>query len=391
MIELKDKYIAHDNEVKEILKETFEFRNKNAAVVINDVNYWTFGELIENIPEDYYEDDPGVMMHYQLKKIERHYDYYGTSDCYLGFLMPWYGTGVLASGFGIPIIKNFKQDPAVDISPIKEPSAIKKLELPDPNQDGLMPQVIKTLKYFKENCDLPRGVTDCQGPLTSALSVVGYDNFSYWMYDYPNLIHELMDKVTEALIQWVKSQKAIADIPLETESYPLGVRMPEGYGGVWISDDDAVIMGTEHYREFVVPYNSRILKSFGGGCIHYCGNATQHIDNYVNTEGLTAVNNLNLDGIEAASKMRKAMQKKGIIYMACDFIPTEERMERYYQELIDSMGDQTGLIIVPYVAPAVALEDGRYNESHRDQFELGKKVKQFIDRELRLKSYRIST
>ena len=109
MIELKDKYIAHDNEVKEILKETFEFRNKNAAVVINDVNYWTFGELIENIPEDYYEDDHGVMMHYQLKKIERHYDYYGTSDCYLGFLMPWYGTGVLASGFGIPIIKNFKQ------------------------------------------------------------------------------------------------------------------------------------------------------------------------------------------------------------------------------------------------------------------------------------------
>ena len=42
-------------------------------------------------------------------------------------------------------------------------------------------QVIKTLEYFKDNCDLPRGVTDCQGPLTTALSVVGYDNYSYWL------------------------------------------------------------------------------------------------------------------------------------------------------------------------------------------------------------------
>ena len=113
MIELKEKYRAHDNEVKEVLKETFEFKNKYAAVVINDVNYWTFGELMEDIPEDYYEDDPAVMMQYQLKKIERHYDYYGNSDCYQGFLMPWYGTGVLASGFGISIVKNYKQDPAV--------------------------------------------------------------------------------------------------------------------------------------------------------------------------------------------------------------------------------------------------------------------------------------
>ena len=46
MVELKDKYRAHDDEVKQVLKETFEFRNKNAAVMINDVNYWTFGDYL---------------------------------------------------------------------------------------------------------------------------------------------------------------------------------------------------------------------------------------------------------------------------------------------------------------------------------------------------------
>jgi hypothetical protein len=254
--------------------------------------------------------------------------------------------------------------------------------MPDPYKDGLMPQVLKTLTYFKDNCDLPRGVTDCQGPLTTALSIIGYDNYSYWMYDYPNLIHELMDKVTEALIQWVEVQKQVAAIPMETESYPLGVRMTDGFGGVWISDDDSVIINTDHYREFVVPYNSRVLKAFGGGCIHYCGTATQHIESYVNTEGLTAVNNLNLDDLEAAAKMREALRSKGIAYMACDFIPTDGRMESYYHELVEAMGEQSGLIIVPYVAPAVELERGRYNESNRDQFELGKRVRRIIEKEL---------
>jgi uroporphyrinogen-III decarboxylase len=378
---LKEQYSEHDESARDMLKETFEFKNKRATVLIDDVNYWTFGELLEDIPEDYYKDDPGVMMNYQINKIKRHYEYY-TDDCYQGYLMPWYGTGVLASGFGINIVKNYKADPAVDLSPVKKPEEIKKLKLPDPQRDGLMPQVLRTLRYFKENCDLPVGVTDCQGPLTTALSVVGYDNFSYWMYDYPKLIHELMDMVTEALIEWVKFQKEYSSIPMESDSFPLGLRVPDGFGGVWISDDDSVIIGAEHYREFVVPYNSRVLKAFGGGCIHFCGTATQHIENYLSTEGLTSVNNFNLDNIAAASKMREALRNKGIPYMACDFVPNDSRLEAYYNDLLRAMGGQKGLIIISYVAPAVELENGRYSQSHRDQFELGKRVKNVIDRQL---------
>jgi hypothetical protein len=382
MIRLKDRYAEHDTHAREQLERTFERRNKHASVVINDANYWTFGERLDDIPEEYYGEDPAVMMNYQLGKIERHYGYYYNRDCYQGFLMPWYGTGVLASGFGASIVKNYKADPAVGISRVKSPEEVRKLKMPDPDRDGLMPQVLNTLRYFREHCDLPVGVTDCQGPLTTALSVIGYDNFCYWLYDHPNVIHELMDKVTDGLIEWVKMQKTLASIPEEGGSYPLGVRMPDGFGGVWISDDDSVMIGAEHYRTFVVPYNSRILKAFGGGCIHYCGNASQHIENYLSTEGLTAVNNLNLDNLDSASRVRKALAAKGIVYMACDFIPADRRLAAYYRDLFDAMGDQRGLIVVAYVAPAVELEKGRYTESRRDQFELGKRVKQVIDEEM---------
>ncbi len=377
MISLRKKYEKHDAAAKAVLMEAFEFRNKRAAVVLNDVNYWTFGELQEQIPEKYY-DDPLVMMEYQLQKITRHYNTY-QDDCYLAFLMPWYGTAVLASGFGHPIVKNYKADPAADISKVQDPAEIKTLRPPDPQKDGLMPQVLQTLSRFREQTDLPVGVTDCQGPLTTALSLVGYDKYCYWMYDYPKVIHGLMDLVTEALIQWVKTQKKHASIPMETESYPLGVRLPDGCGGVWLSDDDSVIMSTDLYREFVMPYNSRVLEAFGGGCIHYCGNSNQHLESYLQTKGLTAINNLNLDDIKGAAAMKNALAKKGIVYMACDFIPTEERLKTYYRDLIEAMGDQRGLVVVPYVAPAVALERGRYNESHRDQLELGKRVRASVD------------
>jgi uroporphyrinogen-III decarboxylase len=382
MIQLRDKYRPHDDHVKEKLRETFEFRNKEASFVINDVNYWTFGELPENIPDDYYGSDPGSMLRYQLSKVERHYGYY-EDDCYSAFLMPWYGTAVLASGFGVPIITNYKQDPAADISKMESPDEIARLRAPNFQKDGLMPQVLKTLRYFREHCDLPVGVTDCQGPLTTALSIIGYDKFCYWVVDCPKVIHGLMDLVTDSLIEWVKTQKRLVQMPMESESYPIGVRLPDGFGGVWVSDDDSVIMGPDLYRQFVLPYNSRILKAFGGGCIHFCGNSNQHIENYLQTEGLTAINNFILDDAAAGARMKKALATKGIVYMACDYVPKEQRLEGYYRELLEAMGDQAGLIIVSYVAPGVALEKGRYDECKRDQFALGKRVRELIRKNAR--------
>lgn len=44
--------------------------------------------------------------------MKRHYATF-TDDAYVGFLHPWYGTGVLASGFGIQIAYHEKADPGV--------------------------------------------------------------------------------------------------------------------------------------------------------------------------------------------------------------------------------------------------------------------------------------
>jgi hypothetical protein len=56
---------------------------------------------------------------------------------------------------------------------------------------------------------LPVGITDLQGPLTTANQLMGYDKLSYLMADDPTAAHELMDKVTKTLILWVRAQKEV--------------------------------------------------------------------------------------------------------------------------------------------------------------------------------------
>jgi hypothetical protein len=381
MLKLKKQYQSKDNISEQKLKEAFEFKNKIAPYVVNDVNYWLFGDSPEIIPDDYCGEDPSIMFDQQISKIRRHYETY-RNDCYMGFLMPWFGTGVLASGLGTEVGFNPKMDPAVMMSTMEDAQQINDLVMPNPYKDGLMPRVLKAIDYFKEHCDLPIGVTDCQGPLTTALSVIGYENFCYWMSDYPNLIHKLMDLCADSLIEWVKVQKKHIGVDNEEEGYIIGVKMPKGSGGIWIADDDSVIFNGDVFKEFVVPYNEKVLQAFGGGGIHYCGNSTQNKENYSQTKGLTCLHNFHLDNYGAVKETRNEMLDNNIPFYICDFTSGDERLESYYDELFVGI-EQKGLVVTSYVAPEIALNKGNYEALKRNQHELGKRVEQMIEEKQR--------
>ncbi len=360
---------------EETIRSAFRQENETAPYLIYDAGYWLFGDVQEHIPLDYCDEDPTSMIRYQQEGIERHMANY--DDAYIPFLMPWYGTGVLASGFGVNIKLQDYMDPAVDLPPVSDLKQLDDLRPPDPEKDGLMPRVLNTICVMRQRSELPVGVTDCQGPLTTALQIIGYDKMIYWMHDHSQAVHDLMQMVTDALIAWVKVQKQAAGQSLEDDAYVLGIKIPGGYGGVWISDDDCVIFGPDLYREFVVPYNSQVLTAFGGGSIHYCGTATQHIDNYLATEGLTSVQNLNLDRLDEAARMRHALAEKGIVYMTADFNVGDDYIDEYYEKLFAKMGTR-GLIVAAYIAPAITLSGGQYGSGHRDPLATGKAIERAI-------------
>jgi uroporphyrinogen-III decarboxylase len=342
--------------------DVFRFKEVDTPpYIVNSALYWVFGLDPDIFPTDYF-DDPAVMTNFQERT---YYDQVKEiDDDFVPYLMPWFGTVVTASALGCRVEYPPKQDPAVNprYYPVTKPEDIKKLRVPDPEKDGLMPRVLEFIKYMKEHSFLPVGITDFQGPLTTANQVMGYDKLIYLMFDYPTLMHELMDIVTESLIVWVKKQKEVIGEPVNECISDQQVYLGKN-AGIWFSDDDAVLMSPETYKEFVVPYNSRILKEFGGGIVHYCGNATHHAENFLNTEGLLGLNIYNLYNIPSFAKLKSQVENRLVLF-ACDFTPIDYR--QYYAELLASVSYK-GLVIDSQYSPVVGLlKGGKYDAIRRD-------------------------
>jgi uroporphyrinogen-III decarboxylase len=342
--------------------DVFAFKPVKAPpFMVNSALYWIFGLDPETLPDDYVTD-PAVMTAYQERT---YYDQVKEiDDDFVPYLMPWFGTVVAASALGCQIEFQPKMDPAANprFYPVQTIEDVHRLEIPDPETAGLMPDVLKTLKYMKENSFLPVGITDFQGPLTTANQLMGYDKLIYLMYDHPDVMHELMEKVTETLIAWVKKQKEVIGEPL-TECISDQQVYTGKHAGVWFSDDDAVLMSNRTYREFVVPYNSRILQSFGGGCVHYCGNATHHADNFLATKGLKALNIYNLYNIPSVCELQERLQDRVALFV-CDFTPVEYKA--YFDEMLASL-DRRGIVICSQYSPVVGLlKGGKYDAINRD-------------------------
>jgi uroporphyrinogen-III decarboxylase len=342
--------------------DAFAFRNvKTPPFIVNGALYWIFGLDPDTLPDDYVTN-AATMTTFQERT---YYDQITEiDDDFVPYLMPWWGTVVTASALGCQIEFQPKLDPAANPRhyPVHAAEDVHRLEIPDPEKAGLMPEVLKTLKYMKANSFLPVGITDFQGPLTTANQLMGYDKLIYLMYDHPKAMHELMDKVTETLIMWVKKQKEVIGEPL-TECIGDQQVYTGPHAGVWFSDDDAVLMSPRTYREFVVPYNSRVLEAFGGGCLHYCGNATHHADSFLATRGLKALNIYNLYNIRSVAELQQKVQDR-IVLFVCDFTPSE--YEAYFDEMLSTLSYR-GLVICSQFSPVVGLlKGGKYDAVRRD-------------------------
>lgn len=337
------------------------------AIVIQDANYSITGEEPETIPDDYFAEGAfATMVEYQARKIVAHLERY--DDDYVPFLFPWYGTVVVPSALGCAIHFGAKEEPAVEGPILASPGDVARLVPPDPYRDGLMPRVLRCIDFMRANSDLPVSVTDCQGPFNIALNLVGVEAICLWMYDAPTAVHELMDFCTTVLIDWVKVQKRHARQDIDGGAFPHFTTLPKGRGGVWISDDDSTVLSPELYRKFVVPYNSRVFRAFGGGTLHYCGTAGHQLENFAATEGLVGVSAWIMGDFEQAFRAQALFEDR-IALMVSDFTAVD--IESYFAELLAGLRLK-GTVIQTCPTPAVATVKGRSEAVHRDGATVGR-------------------
>lgn len=367
MDNIAELYQKRNDYTLQLLDDAYNFRDvKDIPFLFNTANYFSFGYPPEEVPVDYYTSRESQYNN-QIGQFERHYEL--IDDNFVPYLMPWFGTGVTASAFGVPVKFFEDKDPSTEYGIVNAPEDIDRLRVPDPTRDGLMPRVIEQIEYYMRHSKLPIGFTDNHGPLTLAVQIIGYENLFYWMSDYPQKVHAAMDVFAETVIMWVEYQKKLLGHRLNYMIGNQGAPVPPDVG-IWFADDDAVIMPPDLYREFVVPYNEKILKHFGGGIVHYCGNGNQHIDSFLSQKWLRAINNFGLADIENVVKIRRALDGK-VVYVMCDFTPMD--YFGYYDALFEDAGlSKAGLVVQSLFAPTTAAVDGKYVLIDRDEAAVAK-------------------
>lgn len=109
--------------------------------------------------------------------------------------------------------------------------------------------------------------TGTDGMFTVACELRGADNLCIDMYEDPDYYHRLMDYLTESTILRMKAWRKYMGRPLIEKSF--------GF-----ADDSILLLSSEMYREFVLPYHKRLAKALSTmeerGSVHLCGDATRH-------------------------------------------------------------------------------------------------------------------
>jgi len=229
----------------------------------------------------------GVNSVYNSVKLRDYFPLHIRSNHGIGIIASIFGAKSKIVGNNMPWIEHYK-----DIEEIRN---LVKKGLPELNS-SLFNKVIDDYKYFNHKlkqypkCYKTIKITqpDLQGPFDIAHLLCGSNIFLY-LYDYPDLMHKLLDLITTC---YVKTVEYFDNSNLLTGKVGMDSMYVHGAiyrGSIVIKDDTAIINLSERmYKEFAAQYNKKIIKAYGKGSFHYCGpNMEWHIRNIISQEVLS--------------------------------------------------------------------------------------------------------
>jgi len=201
---------------------------------------------------------------------ELHRNREGVYDYGLPNIKPNQGIGIIAAAFGCEYTVNNEADPWIKAI-IREENAedVHKLEIPDAEKNPMFQRAWKRIDDLQKNSSMPLRMVNVPSPLVTASMIWDYTSFIEALLIFPDEVHVLLDKVTEATIIYIKEQfRRIKNL------YSVGhesICPVPRFAGVRVSDDTAALLSPDLYREFGVKYNNRISREFGGIVVHSCG------------------------------------------------------------------------------------------------------------------------
>jgi len=228
-----------------------------------------FFQWYTGTPAAEYYGDWRKMLRAQLETRERFYN--------LPFIKPGFSfeeVSALGCSISLPDSKyaTYRVEPC-----IKSSYDAKRLKVPKPLKDGLMPKTIEYLDRFRDSVgeDVEISITGgCMGPFDNASLLMGVENLYISLYDNPKMVHNILEIVTDTCIKWLKFKEE---------------RLCSKEEKVLIGEDYAAYLPPDMFSEFVVPYNTRIFKAFPDSIKRWHSDGDFHYDT------LSRVSELGLD------------------------------------------------------------------------------------------------
>jgi hypothetical protein len=207
-----------------------------------------------------------------------------------------YGTGILPSLFGLEM---FVMDEEMNTLPTTRP--LNDLERVEKLLDAGVPSLSagyggRVLEMGERFAEWMAGYPkikhfvhvyhpDLQGPFDLCELIFGSTLFTT-LVDRPELVHAMLNLVCETYTRFLKAW------------FVLHPPRPQGNvhwgffhrGTIMLRDDSAMNLSLKMVREFILPYDRRLLNEFGGGAVHFCGKGDHYIADLCQLDGLYAMN-----------------------------------------------------------------------------------------------------
>ncbi len=227
-----------------------------------------------------------------------------------------YGTGILSSIFGAPLFvmprhnNTLPTTKALDIERMGE-----LIENGIPNlRCSLGERTLAAGEFFAEVVEKYPKIKkyveiyhpDLQGPADILELLFGSEMY-YEIYDNPDNIHAMLQLITDTYVAFTEEWRKIFPEVKEISAHWDYTKFK---GSVLLRDVSAMNFSPELYDEFAFPYDSYLLKKYGGA-VHFCGKGDHYIERLCEAEGLTAIN-MSQPQYNDMEKIYKATVDRGI-------------------------------------------------------------------------------
>lgn len=222
---------------------------------------------------------------------------------------------VLCEAMGMRLEFTEKKGPQL-FDPIRNRGAVDKLVIPDPEDD--LGYVLDTIKILRSRLKVPL-IGFSGAPFTLATYMIegesskNFLNTKRMMYSSPAVFADLMERITDAVIAYLKAQ------------------IKAGAQAVQIFDSWAGVLAPEDYKAVGVPYIKRAVKELkkeGVPVIYFVNNCAGLLKE-VKKSGSDVIGiDWRVDIGEAVKKLGKKFSVQGNLDPIALFLPEEKLRER---------------------------------------------------------------